>query len=69
MDCIFCKLANGEIPTATLYEDDEFRVILDQGPATKGHALILPKQHFNEFFLFPRNVHLPYRDVSAPLHR
>ena len=43
MDCIFCKLANGEIPTATLYEDDEFRVILDQGPATKGHALILPK--------------------------
>ena len=39
MDCIFCKLANGEIPTATLYEDDEFRVILDQGPATKGHAL------------------------------
>ena len=42
MDCIFCKLANGEIPTATLYEDDEFRVILDQGPATKGHALILP---------------------------
>ena len=28
MDCIFCKLANGEIPTATLYEDDEFRVIL-----------------------------------------
>ena len=46
MDCIFCKLANGEIPTATLYEDDEFRVILDQGPATKGHALILPKQHF-----------------------
>ena len=45
MDCIFCKLANGEIPTATLYEDDEFRVILDQGPATKGHALILPKSH------------------------
>ena len=38
MDCIFCKLANGEIPTATLYEDDEFRVILDQGPATKGHT-------------------------------
>lgn len=43
MDCIFCKLAGGEIPTATLYEDDDFRVILDQGPATKGHALILPK--------------------------
>ncbi len=41
-DCIFCKLAGGEIPTATLYEDDDFRVILDAGPATKGHCLILP---------------------------
>ena len=44
-DCIFCKIANGEIPSATLYEDDDFRVILDLGPASKGHALILPKAH------------------------
>ena len=44
-NCIFCKLANGEIPTATLYEDEDFRVILDLGPASKGHALILPKAH------------------------
>ena len=42
-DCIFCKIANGEIPSATLYEDEDFRVILDLGPASKGHALILPK--------------------------
>ena len=45
-DCIFCKIANGEIPSATLYEDEEFRVILDLGPANKGHALILPKAHY-----------------------
>ena len=44
-NCIFCKIANGEIPAATLYEDDDFRVILDLGPASKGHALILPKAH------------------------
>ena len=44
-NCIFCKIANGEIPSATLYEDEEFRVILDLGPASKGHALILPKSH------------------------
>ena len=44
-DCIFCKIANGEIPSATLYEDENFRVILDLGPASKGHALILPKSH------------------------
>ena len=36
-NCIFCKLANGEIPTATLYEDEDFRVILDASPASKGH--------------------------------
>lgn len=45
-NCIFCKIANGVIPSTTLYEDDEFRVILDLGPASRGHALILPKQHF-----------------------
>lgn len=44
-NCIFCKIANGEIPSATLYEDADFRVILDLGPASKGHALILPKAH------------------------
>ena len=44
-DCIFCKIANGEIPSATLYEDEDFRVILDLGPASKEHALILPKAH------------------------
>lgn len=49
-DCIFCKLANGEIPTSTLYEDEEFRVILDMGPATKGHALILPKEHYENLY-------------------
>ncbi len=49
-DCIFCKLANGEIPTNTLYEDEDFRVILNLGPATKGHALILPKEHADNLF-------------------
>jgi histidine triad (HIT) family protein len=44
-DCIFCKLANGEIPTNAIYEDEDFKVILDASPATRGHALILPKEH------------------------
>ena len=44
-DCIFCKLANGDIPTAKVYEDADVTVILDAGPATKGHALVLPKDH------------------------
>ncbi len=49
-NCIFCKLANGVIPTNSIYEDDEFNVILDASPATKGHALILPKEHFANVF-------------------
>lgn len=49
-NCIFCKIAAGEIPSATLYEDDEFRVILDLGPASKGHALILPKEHYRNLY-------------------
>ena len=49
-NCIFCKLANGEIPTATIYEDEDFRVILDANPAAKGHALILPKEHYANLY-------------------
>ena len=50
---IFCKIANGEIPAATLYEDEDFRVILDLGPASKGHSLILPKKHAANIYELP----------------
>lgn len=55
-NCIFCKIANGEIPSATLYEDDDFRVILDVGPASRGHALVLPKQHYANLFEIPEET-------------
>ena len=55
-NCIFCKIANGDIPSATLYEDEDFRVILDLNPAAKGHALILPKQHAANLFELPEEV-------------
>lgn len=51
--CIFCKIAAGEIPSKTLYEDEQFRVILDLGPATRGHALILPKNHYANLYELP----------------
>ena len=44
-NCIFCKIIAGEIPSRTIYEDSDFKVILDVNPASKGHALILPKDH------------------------
>lgn len=50
LDCIFCKIANGEIPSKTLYEDNDFRVILDISPASKGHAIILPKKHADNIY-------------------
>ena len=55
-DCIFCKLANGEFPTNSIYEDDKFNVILDLAPATKGHALILPKEHYANLYEIPEDL-------------
>ena len=49
-NCIFCKLASGEIPSVTIYEDADFRVILDLSPASKGHALIIPKEHYRNLY-------------------
>lgn len=55
-NCIFCKIANGEIPAKTLHEDELFRVILDLNPATKGHTLILPKEHATNLFDLPEKT-------------
>ena len=54
--CIFCKLANGEIPTNAIYEDEDFKVILDAEPVSKGHALILPKEHYKNIYELDENV-------------
>lgn len=55
-DCIFCRIAEGDIPSATIYEDEDFRVILDLGPATKGHALIIPKKHYGNIMDMPDDL-------------
>ena len=52
-DCIFCKIVAGEIPSQTLYEDEKIKVILDVGPATRGHALILQKNHYANLYELP----------------
>lgn len=49
-NCIFCKIALGEIPSNTIYEDEMFRVIFDIAPASKGHAIILPKKHATNIY-------------------
>ena len=55
-NCIFCKIANGEIPSRTIEENDMFRVVLDVSPATKGHALILPKEHSRNLYDLPQET-------------
>lgn len=55
-NCIFCKIAAGEIPSKTIYEDDNFRVILDLNPATRGHGLILPKNHYANLYELPEEI-------------
>ncbi len=49
MDCLFCKIIKGEIPSDVIYEDDLVKVFLDIRPNTNGDSLIVPKKHFKDF--------------------
>lgn len=55
-NCIFCKIANGEIPSNIVYEDNDFIAILDLSPATKGHVLLIPKKHAANLLELPDDV-------------
>ncbi|MFR8087654.1 MAG: HIT family protein [Lachnospirales bacterium] len=54
--CIFCKIAAGEIPSTTVYEDEDLRVIADISPANLGHLLILPKVHAKDLTELPAEM-------------
>lgn len=47
--CLFCKIANHEIPSATVYEDEHVLAFLDINPTSLGHTLIIPKKHYDDF--------------------
>ncbi len=47
---IFCKILNGEIPSNKIYEDDKVIVILDINPRSNGHALVIPKKHYDDIY-------------------
>jgi histidine triad (HIT) family protein len=69
-DCIFCKIAAGEIPCLRIFEDDDSLAFLDIAPLADGHSLLIPKAHFSTLDSMPPNLaakvsqHLP-RLVSA----
>lgn len=52
-NCVFCKIIDGVIPSTKLFEDDDFVIILDVGPATFGHALVIPKNHYANIYEMP----------------
>ena len=68
-DCIFCKIANGEIPSACVYEDEDFKAILDLGPASEGHTLILPKNHFADLTELDEETAAKVLPVAAKIGR
>ena len=68
-DCIFCKIANGEIPSATVYETPECRVILDLAPANQGHALILTKEHYDNIYQLMRRLQARYFRLQPTLRK
>lgn len=55
-DCIFCKIVAGELPSTKLYEDDDTLVFMDIGPVVKGHALVIPKEHYDPITKTPPEV-------------
>lgn len=55
-NCVFCKILDGVIPSVKLYEDEEFVIILDIGPAAFGHALIIPKNHYANLYEMPEEL-------------
>ena len=54
-NCIFCKIACGEIPSNMIYEDESFVASLDAAPATKGHTLVIPKDHYRDLFAMTKD--------------
>ena len=71
MDCIFCKIINGEIPSYTIYENEYVKAFLDISPTSNGHTLIIPKQHFENLFDIDietlKNIELASKEVSKIL--
>jgi len=67
MDCIFCKIMNGEIPSYTIYEDEIVKVFLDVNPGVNGHTLIVPKKHYLDLYDIPNDTLMHILEVSRKI--
>ena len=73
-ECIFCKIVKKEIPARIVYEDDENIAFLDRAPTSKGHTLVIPKQHNGERFSeYPdeevKSLFLAVKNVSKAIEK
>ncbi len=68
-DCVFCKIIQGAIPSVKIYEDEKFLSIMDTFPASKGHALVITKEHFETFLDVPTDVMLDFMNLVQEISR
>ena len=64
MDCLFCKIVKGEVPSFKLYEDDKVIVIMDAYPNVDGHTLIIPKEHYDSLMDIPDDLVIHINKVA-----
>ena len=63
-DCLFCKIVEGKIPCSKVYEDDDVLAFLDISQVTRGHTLVIPKEHYDNFLTVPKSVMHKVMDVA-----
>ena len=63
-DCIFCKIVDGVIPSSIVYEDDDVLAFLDISQVTRGHTLVIPKKHYDNFLTVPKDIMHKVMDVA-----
>ena len=68
MDCLFCKITSGELPSETVYEDDIVRVFLDIKPVSNGHMLVVPKKHFENALDIDDETLLHIRKITLKMY-
>ena len=66
-DCIFCKIIKGEIPCVKVYEDDDVLAFLDISQTTKGHTLVICKEHYDSFLSTPKELMHKVMDVAQTI--
>lgn len=67
MECIFCAIVKGEIPSSKVYENEHVFAFMDIAPANPGHLLIIPKQHYRNIFDMPAEIGSKIMEAAVPL--